>query len=158
MNAEPSPLLDQLRDIHAAANPGWWPPAPGWWVVAILLLLVLFFAGRALVAHWRRRQRRQRYLAEAARLLDTFDPAAQGREYLAGVNRLFRIVAMKAFPETACASLQGESWVTFIGSLLPEKTDTSSLSALARGPYEPTPQFDRELLDQHLRTWVRLYG
>ena len=158
MNADNSQLLDQLQDIHSAGNPGWWPPAPGWWVLALLLLLLLFFAvrvtGRKLAAHKRQRE----LLAALDDLNREFDPEQQAQEYLSGLNRLFRVVALNAFPGSACASLQGDEWVGFLISLLPEKGDTSSLAVLAQGPYEPGPEFDAGALNQHVRTWVRLYG
>jgi hypothetical protein len=158
MNQDNTQLLAQLQDIHGAGNPGWWPPAPGWWALALLLFVLLFLAGRFSIRKWRVRRRRRLLLAEADRLQNEFDPARQAREYLAGVNRLFRVVAMRAFPDTACASMQGEDWVTFVRSLLPAASDTSSLSVLAHGPYEPSPGFDHQALDNHARTWIRLYG
>jgi hypothetical protein len=151
-------LQAQLQDIHGAGNPGWWPPAPGWWVLAVLVLILLFLAGRFSLKKLRTRRRRRRFLAEIERLRQEFDPSQQAREYLAGVNRVFRVVAMRAFPDTACASMQGEDWVTFVRSLLPAASDTSSLSVLAHGPYELSPSFDHQVLDEHARTWIRLYG
>ena len=56
MNPLAAPPLD-LRDIHAAAEPAFWPPAPGWWLLAGLGLFVILVAGRWLF----RRIRRQRY-------------------------------------------------------------------------------------------------
>ena len=44
MNPEDAQLLAELKDIHGAADPGWWPPAPGWWLLALLLLLMLALA------------------------------------------------------------------------------------------------------------------
>ncbi len=158
MNADQSQLLEQLQDIHAAGQPGWWPPAPGWWLLAALLLLALFFAAR--FARWKlaARKRRRELLHALDVLNDEFDPLENAHEYLSGLNRLFRTVAMRAFPATACARLQGDEWVRFIISLLPEKAQTASLDALSKGPYEPAPEFDSRALEENARTWVRLYG
>jgi len=162
MNQDNSQLIAQLQaqlqDIHGAGNPGWWPPAPGWWVLAALLFVLLLLAVRFGLRKWRVQRRRRRFLAEVDQLRQAFDPAQQAREYLAGLNRVFRVVAMRAFPDTASASMQGDDWVTFIRSLLPAATDTSSLAALAHGPYELNPSFDPQALDEHARTWIRLYG
>jgi len=158
MNPDSTQLLDQLQDIHSAGNPGWWPPAPGWWLLTILLLLALYFGARLVQRKLAARKRQRELLAALDELNREFDPEQQAHEYLSGLNRLFRVVALKAFPGTACASLQGEEWVSFLVSLLPEKVDTASLAVLAHGPYEPGPEFDARVLDQHARTWVRLYG
>ena len=158
MNPDNSQLLDQLKDIHGAGNPGWWPPAPGWWLLGLLLALVLSYAARVLGQKLAARKRQRELLGALDELNREFDPQQQAHEYLSGLNRLFRVVALKAFPGTACASLQGEEWVSFLVSLLPEKADTSSLAALESGPYEPAPEFDVNSLDQHVRAWVRLYG
>ncbi len=158
MNTGQSPLLDQLQDIHAAASPGWWPPAIGWWVLALLLLLLIIGAIRLLQLKLAVRKRRREWLRALDAIGQELDPQRDAHQYLASLNRLFRAVALKAFPGAGCAGLQGEEWVMFIGSLLPENTDHSSLSALARGPYEPVPDFDVRSLAAHARTWVRLYG
>lgn len=158
MNADASPLLDQLRDIHAAASPGLWPPAPGWWVLAALALVLLVLIARFGLQRLADRRRRRRLLKALDALNAEFDPELEPHEYLAGLNRLFRLVSLKAFPGTGCVRLQGEEWVAFIRSLLPEKADTASLSALACGPYEARPEFDARALEQHAKTWVRRYG
>ena len=88
----------------------------------------------------------------------SFDPAKRPQEYLAGLNRLFRAVALRAFPETACARLQGEEWVAFIRGSLPDHAGADALGALAAGPYEPAPRFDRALLDDCARAWVKRHG
>jgi hypothetical protein len=158
MNSDPSQLLDQLQDIHAAGSPLWWPPAIGWWVLALAALLLIAVATRFLKRKLAAGKRRREWLRALDTIGQELDPQRDAHQYLARLNRLFRAVALKAFPGTACARLQGEDWVIFISSLLPENTDDSSLSALARGPYEPVPHFDIRALDEHARTWVRLYG
>jgi hypothetical protein len=158
MNSDPSQLLDQLRDIHAAGSPLWWPPAIGWWVLAMVALLLIAVAIRFLKRKLAARKRRHEWLRALDAIGRGLDPQRDAHQYLASLNRLFRAVALKAFPGTGCAGLQGEEWVMFISSLLPENTDESSLSVLARGPYEPVPDFDVRALDEHARTWVRLYG
>ena len=158
MNADQSQLLAQLQDIHAVGSPLWWPPAIGWWVLVLVALFLMVVTTRWLKRKLAARQRRREWLAALDAVGRELDPQRDAHRYLAGLNRLFRAVALKAFPGTACAGLQGQEWVVFISSLMPETTDKSSLSALARGPYEPAPDFDVESLAAHARTWVRLYG
>lgn len=158
MNADPSQLLAQLHDIHAAGSPAWWPPAIGWWLLALALLSLMIFAIRLLKLKLTTHKRRQAWMQALDAIDRELDPERDAHNYLAGLNCLFRAVALKAFPGTGCARLQGEEWVLFIGSLLPENADDSSLSALAHGPYEPLPNFDARSLNDLARTWVRLYG
>lgn len=158
MNADSAPLLEQLKDIHGAGHPGWWPPAPGWWLLALMALAILVILLRWLFQWRSARQRRKAWIQELEQLNREHEPQQFPHEYLAGLNLLFRAVALKAFPDTACARLQGEQWVAFIASLMPEGADSSSLGALARGPYEPLPRFDAASLNSSARTWVNLYG
>ena len=158
MNPEDAQLLAQLRDIHGAVDPGWWPPAFGWWVLALLLLVVVGFVLRILARKWAIARRRRRWLRALNDLERRHRPATQPREYLAGINQLFRAVAVRAFPDTPCARLQGEKWVAFIQSLTPLNSGTESLSALANGPYEPAPVFDPDALRAQARAWVNRYG
>ena len=150
--------LAQLLDIHAAAEPGLWPPAPGWWALGLVFLVLMFFLLRRIARRIVVQRRRQAWLKELGGLSGIHDPATDPHGYLASVNRLFRAVALRAFPGTECARLEGEHWVAFISGLMPEGTDSTALAVLARGPYEPQPDFDRPALEKLAMTWVRRYG
>ena len=157
MNAEGSPLLAQLQDIHSAGAPGWWPPAPGWWILALLVFVLTAFVLKKWL-DWRSARKRRAALLEALdRINREHDPAVQPHEFLAGLNRLFRAVALKAFPDTACVRLQGEDWVSFIVEQMPDQ-NKECLLALASGPYESWPRFDAASLNRSARAWVKLYG
>ena len=158
MNTDGAALLAQLQDIHSAGQPGWWPPAPGWWVLAIILLLLLALVLRKTVNRLSVRRRRKAWLRALEDLNREYDPVQQPHEYLAGLNRLFRAVAVKAFPGTACARLQGEEWVAFIAALMPGQEAADQLGALASGPYEPLPRFEASSPNASARTWVHPYG
>ena len=158
MNEADADLLSQLRDIHGAIDPGWWPPAPGWWLVGALLLAALAYVLRLAYRHWLVLKRRRRLLTALEEISSKFDPERQSHEYLARLNRLFRVVALRAFPGTLCARLQGTEWVTFIAALLPQGAPSESLDALAEGPYAPAPHFDAAALQAVARLWVEKYG
>ena len=155
---DPSQLLAQLMDIHGTAAPGWWPPAPGWWVLAALFLVGLFFLGHRLRRRLQDRKRRKRWLQALDRLASDYDPVESPRQYLAGLNRLFRAVALRAFPDTHCARLEGRQWVDFIQTRLPDMANEEALAALERGPYEVRPEFDADTLQSQARAWVNRYG
>ena len=158
MEADNSQLLSQLIDIHASGEPAAWPPAPGWWVLGVLLLIVLLWLARALARRMAVRRRKRRWLDALDSLSVQHDPLSRPHEYLAGLNRLFRAIALKAFPDTGCARFQGSEWVAFLSGLMPGDATVDSLEALASGPYEPVPEFDADALDRLARAWVAHYG
>jgi hypothetical protein len=151
-------LLSQLRDIHGAGDPGWWPPAPGWWVLFLIVSGLFAFLVKAAYRKWLARRRRQGLLAALDSINIEIDASESPHEYLSSLNRLFRVVALRAFPNTPCARLQGDEWVTFIRALMPEGTRSEELAVLATGPYEPSPQFDASGLEKLARKWVTRYG
>lgn len=155
MNADP---LAQLRDIHAVAQAPWWPPAPGWWILSALLLLVLVLLGRYLYKQQKNRQRRRQMLAWIDTLNDLVDPADQPQAYLAGMNRIFKVVALTAFPEQNCAALSGPEWVSFLRDKLGKGVSTAPLQALATGPFNPRPEFDAAAICELGRNWIKRYG
>jgi hypothetical protein len=150
-------LLAQLRDIHAAPAVPWWPPAPGWWVLAVLLLAALAVLIRRLQQRRRAQQRRQRLLHFIEWIEQTVDPASAPGQYLSDLNRVFKLVALRAFPGTDCVRLTGRDWVDFLRGKLGD-TPEQTLMALAEGPYQPAPGFDPQALGQLARRWVSQYG
>lgn len=158
MNPQAPDLLAQLRDIHAAPPSPWWPPAPGWWVLAALLLLALAWGVWRYLRARRRRLRRQRLLDHLDLLASTLDPRHEPRAFIAAVNGLLKLVALRAFPDRDCAPMQGSAWVAFLGEGLPDAGTTPAFEALAEGPYRPDPRFDPETLTSAARQWIRLHG
>jgi hypothetical protein len=158
MNPENADLLSQLRDIHGAPGVPWWPPAPGWWLLAALLLvLALYLLNRGRKA-WLRRLRRRRGLGWVADVERDIDPAAAPQAFVAAINRIFKVVALSAFPDRNCARLQGAEWTGFLQQELADDPDASQLSVLAAGPYQPAPRFDADALGRLARAWIMRHG
>ena len=151
-------LLSQLRDIHAAAPVSWWPPAPGWWVLALLLLVLLVWLGRRLLARFRIHQRRKQMLGWVEHLNANIDPRRDPHAYLSTLNRIFKLVAMRAFPDQQCAVLNGQDWANFLIENMHRAPSTESLDVLATGPYDPAPEFDPEVMSELTRHWIRQHG
>lgn len=151
-------LLSQLRDIHATPEVPWWPPAPGWWLLAGLLLLVLAWLGRRGLARLRNHQRRKQMLAWVEHLNSAMDPAKEPQAYLSTLNRIFKLVALRAFPDRHCAVLAGQEWVDFLVGQFGDAAAAGPLAALATGPYDPAPRFDAGELSHLTRLWIRKYG
>ena len=151
-------LMEQLRDIHSAPAVSWWPPAPGWWLVALLVLAVLVWFGRRLLARYRIHQRRQQMLGWIDHLNATIDPGKDPHAYLATLNRAFKVVALRAFPEQQCAAMAGHKWAEFVAQNLDTKQSSEYLSVLAVGPYQAAPQFDPVIISDLARAWIKQHG
>ena len=158
MNPQGTDLLSQLRDIHGAPEAPWWPPAPGWWVLAALVAILLFLAIRKLMQQYRVRQRRLQLISFLEKVERDVDPRKQPEEYLASLNRVLKIVALRAFPGSHCAQMQGREWTDFLQIKLGEKAPGDELSILATGPYQRHPRFDAGTLSEITRLWIMQYG
>ena len=158
MSDQHAPELSRLADIHAAAQPDWWPPAPGWWLLAALGAAAVVLLARWGLRRWDAFRRRRAWLRALDELAARHDPRHDPHGFLAALNRLFRAVALRAFPGTACARLEGDAWVAFIAGRLPASTDPEPLAPLARGPYEARPEFDAAALRELAEIWMRRHG
>jgi hypothetical protein len=151
-------LLSQLRDIHSAPAAPWWPPAPGWWILALLLLLVCAWLARRLLLGLRDRKRRKSMLAWVDHLNAHTDPGVEPQAYLSTLNRIFKLVALRAFPDRHCAMMAGPEWASFVMHKMEGAPSVESLEVLAFGPYDPSPSFDAGTLSELSRTWIKRYG
>ena len=151
-------LVSQLRDIHAAPAAPWWPPAPGWWLLALLLLFVLNWLVRRLIARYRVHQRRKQMLGWVDHLNASIDPKLHPQAYLSTLNRIFKLVALRAFPGQHCAALAGQNWADFLTEKMQGSNSAESLNVLALGPYNPAPRFDPEIMSELTRYWIRQHG
>ena len=124
-----------LRDIHEPVAPSWWPPAPGWWLVALaIVLLAAWFWWRS----WKRRVHSARVQAVFDR---TVDAAATPATKVAAISELLRRASRRKDP--AADRLDGEDWMAFLDSGLPEPTFVSGPGALLRdGAFRPDPGTD----------------
>ena len=112
MNPAASAALE-LRDIHAAPLPSFWPPAPGWWLLAVLLLAVLVVLGTWLTRRYRSYRLQQQITGEIKRLADCYivdNPS----EFVTGLSTLLRRVALQRYPRERVASLTGPAWLRFL--------------------------------------------
>jgi len=151
-------LLSQLRDIHATPAVSWWPPAPGWWVLALLFLATLVWLGRSLALRYQLRKRRQQMLAWVEHLNTRIDPQIQPQAYLSTLNRVFKLVALRAFPGERCAVMAGVEWSEFLRDKIKANERASALSVMASGPYDPAAKFDPVVICSLARHWIRQYG
>lgn len=151
-------LLAQLRDIHVAPQLPWWPPAPGWWILALCVLVLLGWLGRRVLARYRAHQTRRQMLVWIEHLNTNIDPLRNPQAYLSTLNRIFKLIALRAFPDQHCAALAGQDWVDFLHSNMKNLPSMESLDVLASGPYEPAPQFNPETMNELTRNWIRQHG
>ncbi|TCK17890.1 uncharacterized protein DUF4381 [Thiogranum longum] len=149
-----APALD-LRDIHAAPAPPFWPPAPGWWLVAVLILVLVTVVGMWLYRRYRRHREWQRIEAELDRLaaLANDDPAA----FATGLSTLLRRVALQRFDRQRVAPLSGEAWLQFLDETGGEGEFSQGIGqVLADAAYVPEPDaIPAEPLLVLARHWIR---
>ena len=103
------------------------------------------------------------------------DPVEDPQAWLAAVNRLLKVAAMRAYPEASPGTLQGDAWTAFLAGAAANDTprdpgDDSTppadgsaygsgpFAALAAGPYQPRPNFDAAALEGAASEWLSRHG
>jgi hypothetical protein len=155
MNPTVAATLD-LRDIHAAPPPAFWPPAPGWWVLAAVLLLVL-----AVLAGWG--FRRYRAYRQKRHIMDEIDQLSHSyskeniTDFVTGISTLLRRVALRRYARARVASLTGSDWLRFLDDTGGEGEFEQGVGRILEvGPYQPrTHDVPAEALLALVRCWVR---
>jgi len=154
MNSSVPPL--DLRDIHSAPPPEFWPPAPGWWLLGILLMAVLVLLTFYLYRRYRLSRQRRQVLAELERL-NALDTRQQASEFTTAVSTLLRRVALMRFNRKQVASLSGMAWLRFLDDTGGGgEFSTGAGQVLAEGPYVRQP---REVAKENVlslaRVWIK---
>jgi len=149
----PTATLD-LRDIHAAAPPAFWPPAPGWWVLAALLIAIL-----VLTTVWCfRRYRLYRLKIQIMDEIETLsDCSTENTEaFTARLSMLLRRIALRQYPRERVASLTGSDWLRFLDETGGDGDFEHGIGQILEvGPYRPqTSEQPREALLALARRWA----
>ena len=88
----------------------------------------------------------------------TVDPHKDPHAYLSTLNRVFKIVALRAFPAQQCAAMAGREWSDFLKTNLQTGQSGDALSVFASGPYKPAPKFDPAAISELARSWIKQHG
>jgi hypothetical protein len=126
--------------------------------LALLGVGLLVLAVRRLARRRVARQRRRALLSHLAALAEHHARRDDPQGFLAEVNALLKLVALRAFPEEGCAGLRGQAWVDFLSGQLRGPGDAGAFAALAEGPYRPAMDYDGAALYDAARNWIRRHG
>ena len=155
MNPTAAAALD-LRDIHAAPPPTFWPPAPGWWLLAAVSLVLLV----VLVMWALRRYRAYRQKCQIMNELNSLSSCYSKEnisEYITEISTLLRRVALRRYTRTRVASLTGLDWLRFLDETGGEGGFEKGVGrVLEVGPYQSrSSDVPVEALLALVRQWVK---
>jgi hypothetical protein len=153
----PSDLLQQLRDIHLPAEPGWWPPAPGWWLLAALLAAAFAWMIGQLINRARHRRPGRR----ARQLFTDLQAAYQAGDLPAATfvhesNELLKRLLIHGFGIDAARAASDHTWLRLLDERYgkPEFTQGPG-RALGNDRFRRSPSADIELLAALLDSFFR---
>ncbi len=138
-------LIAQLRDVHQAPPPSWWPPAPGYYLLVGLVLVLAALIMWALRAHKRMRVRK-RLLAELDKVEQQFLANQDKAHVQAVVSALFRRLAFHA-DNTLSKNSELDDVLPILHKLCRNRRATDAIWALLKeGRFKKDPDIDATLL------------
>ncbi len=146
-----------LRDIHLPEEIGWWPPALGWWLAVVFMLsfaLMLFYLYK--------RFHRKTAVKTALKVLKAIKQQPQrGSKTLAELSALLRRVAISTDVRGTVAGLQGQAWLSYLDSSLPDEPFSQGAGrCLADAQFKPElpEDVDFEALFALCERWLKQRG
>jgi len=154
MNPAATATLD-LRDIHAAAPPAFWPPAPGWWVVALLLIAILVLSTLWLLRRYRLYRLKVDIMDEIESLSTCNNENTE--EFTAHLSMLLRRIALRRYSRERVAPLTGSDWLRFLDETGGNGDFEHGIGQILEvGPYRPqTRELPAEALLALARRWAK---
>jgi Domain of unknown function (DUF4381) len=136
--------LQQLRDLHLPAQPGFWPPAPGWWLLLALLVTLLVWLARR---GWRYYQRQRPYRSALSALGRLLHAAEQGtvaqREVADTVNAVLKRALIHGAARHDAAALTDTAWLRYLDRLIADDVFSNGAgAALGNARFAPGFSFD----------------
>jgi len=150
----PAAALD-LRDIHAAPPPAFWPPAPGWWLVAIIVIVALFVLSVWALRRYRQYRINKQIMLEVERLSHCYSKD-NVPVFITDISTLLRRVALRRYSQAEVASLTGPDWLRFLDATGGGGDfENGAGKILQSGAYQPAPgEVPAEELLSLVRRWI----
>jgi hypothetical protein len=146
-------LISLLDDVQVPEPISYFPVTPIWtwifWIMALIAALLLF-------KFWKRWQR-ERYRKLACHELERA-ASVNGAAYVRKVSQILKWTALAAYPRKRVASLEGESWLSFLditcsGTEFSEGVGQSLVST----QYQRNADLDEKALGVLAKRWVKMH-
>ena len=155
MNPQQQDPLAQLRDIHLAGEPSWWPLAPGWWIVIVLSLLALYFSWKWYVKAKTRRLPAKITLQKLESVFHQWQADNDDRQYLTQANTTIKQFCMHLFGRQQIASLHSDNWLDFLQQQSSSTLSHETLSTLGKARYQSHIEADVAGIHKQLCSWIQ---
>ncbi len=142
--------IDNLRDIHLPADPGWWPPAPGWWLIAIVCLAVLFCAVRSITLWYQRAEIIREFRAQLQAVpLEELNTPEEKQSAIAAISSLIKRYCVALLGRSSVASLHGSPFLELLDKISASTQFSEGPGRLlADGAYRPESNGDVKALKE----------
>ncbi|PWQ94141.1 DUF4381 domain-containing protein [Leucothrix arctica] len=146
--------LDQLKDIHLPSEVNWWPLSVGWCLAGLIVLALVI----SLVILFKRYLNKKQLLKTGLEPIDQLvaDQSLSAQDWLNELSILLRRIAINVNGRSDIAGLVGNDWLAY----LDDSGNTREFSegpgqVLAKQPYQPAVEYDREAIATLSRAWVK---